>query len=66
MYRKAAVRSGLTVAHSSITLDDDFLPTFGTDWQLFFMDSEWCSFYSSLNVSTKNCTRSGRNRLWPK
>jgi len=53
MHRKAAVRSGLIVAYSSITLDDHFIPTFSTDRQLFFMDSEWCSVYSSLNVSTK-------------
>jgi len=48
MHRKAAVRSGLIVVYSSITLDDHFIPTFSTDWQLFFMDSEWCSVCSSL------------------
>jgi len=53
MHRKSAVRSCLIVVYSSSTLDDHVIPTFGTDWQLFCMDSEWCSFYSSLNVSTK-------------
>jgi hypothetical protein len=53
MHRKAAVRSGLIVVYSSITLNDHVIPTFGTDWQLFFMDSEWCSVYSTLNISTK-------------
>lgn len=56
MYMLHAQRSCSTkwfeVVYSSITLDDHFIPTFGTDWQLFFMDSEWCSVYSSLNVST--------------
>ena len=66
MQRKVAVRSDLVVVYSFITIDNHFFPIFSIDWQLFCMDSEWCSIYSSSNVSTKNCKRPGRNRLWPK